>query len=272
MLFQVEIIFNYSLQVVWIVLQLVVAIFLLKKMLKTKRYNLVPLILFLIISSLRIFFIVIIPSLFPIYLLLIQFPNILLIIFTKLTFYKYKKSPFTILLLILIIVRSIDFIIRLNFNISIPMTYALNESDLIFYYYILFSITISFLLSHGWLGIISLRYYRSLKSENIEPWIKKRYYLISISSLAYALSIFIYYFIPHNVIGIYAFPNNIFSYIILGFTIFYSLCTFVAWVMPKKLKRYFNKDFQIIEEKELTEEELLERINKERINKTKPEL
>lgn len=263
MLLQTVVIVNYLLQFVWIVLQLIVAIFLLNKMIKTKTFNLLPLILFFIISSIRIIFYSLFPSLLIIFLILIQFPNILLVIFTKLTFFKYKKSPFKIFLIILIIVRSIDFIIRLNFQISIPIITSLDEVNLIYYYYILFSITISFLLSHLWLGIVALKYYYSIKSINIEPWIKKRYQLIGLSSIIYSLSIFIYYFIPYNVVGPWAFPNVIYGYILVGFTIFYSLSAFLGWVMPKRLKKFFNKDFKRPNDKEYSENELLEIINNE---------
>ncbi|MFW9929342.1 MAG: hypothetical protein ACFFD1_08125, partial [Candidatus Thorarchaeota archaeon] len=255
---------NYSLQVVWIVLQLVVAIFLLVKMFKTKRYNLIPLILFLIFSSVRIIFLVTVPALRPIYLVLVQFPNLLLVIFTKLTFFRYRKSPFMIFVLILIFIRTVDFIIRLNFNITVPMTRELSESDLLYYYYILFSISISYLLSHGWLGFVSIRYYWTIRFENIAPWIRKRYRLIAISSLIYCFSIVIYFLFPYHDVDIYVFPNIIYSYILVGLTIFYSIGMFIAWIMPQKLKRYFDKDFQPSEEKEFTEEELMERINRER--------
>ena len=264
MLFQANVIINYSLQAVWIVLQLVVATFLLFKMFQTKRYNLTPLILFFVFSSIRIIFLVIVPSLRPIYLVLVQFPNILLLIFTKLTFFKYKKSSFILFLIILIIVRTIDFVVRLNFNISVPMTLELNESNLIYYYYILFSISISYLLSHGWLGFVSIRYYWSLKSEKIAPWIKKRYLFIAISSFVFILNIFIYFLFPYKNVDIYVFPNIVYSYILVGIVIFYSFGMFIAWIMPKKLKNYFDKDFQPVEEKELSEEELMDRINRER--------
>ncbi|MFW9939193.1 MAG: hypothetical protein ACFFD5_16230 [Candidatus Thorarchaeota archaeon] len=263
MMFQIAIIINYSLQLVWIVLQLIVAAFLLVKMIKTKRYNLTPLILFFIISSIKIMFLTIFPSLLIIFLIIIQFPNILLLIFTKLTFFKYKRSPFKILLLILIIVRSIDFIIRLIFKISIPMTYYLDKSNLIYYFYILFSITISYLFSHFWLGIVASKYYNSIKLVNIEPWVKKRYQLIGIGSIIYTFSIFLYYFMPYNVIGAFAYPNIIYSYIILAFTIFYSIFMYIAWVMPKCLKRFYNKNFDMPSDKEYSENELIEIINKE---------
>lgn len=265
MLLQTVVIVSYLLQLVWIVLQLIVALFLLNKMIKTKIYNLLALILFFIINSIRIIFYGLFPSLLIIFLILIQFPNILLVIFTKQTFFKDKKSPFMVFLIILIIVRSIDFIIRLNFQISIPLTTSLDESNLIYYYYILFSITISFLLSHLWLGIVALKYYYSIKSINIEPWIKKRYQLIGLSSIIYSLSIFIYYFVPYNVVGLWAFPNVIYGYIVVGFTIFYSLSAFLGWVMPKSLKKFFNKDFKRPTEKEYSENELMEMINKELI-------
>lgn len=263
MLMQLTVVINYSLQVVWIVLQLIVATFLSFKAIKTKRFNLIPLILFFLISSLRIIFILIFPSLLIIFLIMIQFPNILLVIFTKLTFFKYKKSPFKAFLIVLIIVRFIDFVIRLNFHISIPMTYYLEESNLIFYYFILFSITISFLLSHLWLGITALRYYKVIKSSNIEPWIKLRYGLIGWGSFIYTFSIFLYYLIPYDVIGMFAFPNIVYGYIILGFTVCYSLSMYFAWIMPKWLKNRLNKDFQVKEEKEYEEDELLEIVKKE---------
>ncbi|KON28827.1 hypothetical protein AC481_00210 [miscellaneous Crenarchaeota group archaeon SMTZ-80] len=262
-MFQIAIIINYSLQLVWIVLQLIVGIFLLVKMIKTKRYNLSPLILFFIISSTKIIFFTIFPSLLILFLILIQFPNILLLIFTKLTFFKYKKSAFKILLLTLIAVRSIDFIIRSIFRISIPMTYYLDESNLIYYFYILFSITISYLFSHFWLGLIAFKYYNSIKPVNIEPYVKRRYQLIALGSLIYFLSIFLYYLIPYNVIGAFAFPNIIYSYIILAVTIFYSMCMFIAWIMPKRLKRYYNRNFERPSDKEYDENELMEIINKE---------
>ena len=143
------------------------------------------------------------------------------------------------------------------------MTYRLDGSDLIFYYFILFSITISFLLSHFWLAIVALNYYKSLKSIKVEPWVKKRYLLIGLSSLIYSFSILLYYFIPYDVVGVYVFPNIIYSYVILGFTIFYSLCMFVAWIMPKRLKKYYNKSFKLKVEKEYTENELLDLIKKQ---------
>ncbi|MFX1311676.1 MAG: hypothetical protein ACFFHD_03550 [Promethearchaeota archaeon] len=263
MLLQTVVIVNYLFQLVWIVLQLTVAIFLLFKMIKTRTYNLLPLILFFIIGSLRIFIYILPSSFLILYLFLIQIPNISLVVFTKLTFFKGKKSPFTILLITLIIVRTIDFIIRLNFQISIPMTYSLDESNLVYYIFILFSITISFLFSHMWLGIVALKYYNSLKTIIIEPWIKKRYQLIGLGSFLYSFSIFVYYFIPYNVPGVFIFPNIIYSYIILAFTIYYSLCMFFAWIMPKRLKKFFNKDFKRPIDKEYNENELMEMINKD---------
>jgi len=265
---QLTVVINYSLQVVWIVLQLIVATFLSFKAIKTKRYNLTPLILFFFINSLKIIFFLIDLSFFIIFLIIIQFPTILLVIFTKLTFFKYRKSSFKAFLIILIIIRFFDFIIRLNFQISVPMTYILHESNLIYYYYILFSIGSSYLLSHFWLGVVALKYYSTIKSANIEPWIKKRYQIIGLGSLVYSFSIFLYYFIPYDVIGVFNYPNIIFSYLILSFTIFYSLCMYFAWLMPKWLKKHFNKEFKEFQEKEYEENELLELIKKELNEKT----
>ncbi|MFX1445490.1 MAG: hypothetical protein ACFFHV_18900 [Promethearchaeota archaeon] len=271
MLMQVIEFVDISLNLVWIVLQLIVGAFLSYKMFKTKQYNLIPLILFFVINSVRLFVYQFTPYLI-IYLILIQFPNILLLIFIKTTFFKDKKSPFKFFLIILIIVRTIDLLIRLQYGITIPMRYPLRSSHLIFYYYILFSITIAFLLSHLWLGLVSIRYYKSIQSINIEPWIKKRYQIIGIASITYSLSIFLYYFFPYDeaIKLTITHQNPFISLLILlitGFTIFYSLCMFFAWVMPNRLKSHFNKDFQSISDKEFEENELLELIKKELNNK-----
>lgn len=267
MLWQTINIVDISLQLTWIVLQLIVGAFLSYKMIKTKQYNLIPLILFFIINSLRLFVYIFTPY-STIYLIMIQFPNILLLIFIKATFFKGKKSPFKFFLVALIIIRSIDLTIRLLYGITIPMREPLDESYLIFYYYILFSITISFLFSHLWLGIVSIRYYKSIKLINIEPWIKKRYQIIGIGSITYSLSIFLYYFFPYDVaveLGLFN-PNPFYSFLvvlILSFTIFFSVCMFVAWIMPSRLKTYFNRDFQVISEKEFEENELMDLLRKE---------
>ena len=92
MLIQITVVINYSLQGVWIVLQLIVATFLSIKVIKTKRYNIIPLILFFFISSLRIISFFMSPSFLIIFLIMVQFPNILLVIFTKLTFFKHKHK------------------------------------------------------------------------------------------------------------------------------------------------------------------------------------
>jgi hypothetical protein len=144
------------------------------------------------------------------------------------------------------------------------MTLDLSESNLIYYYYILFSISVSNLISHGWLGYVSIRYYWSLKSEKVAPWIKKRYLLIAISSFIYILNIFLYFLFPYKNVDIYVFPNILISYTLVGIVIFYSFGMFIAWIMPKKLKFYFDRDFQPTEEKEFTEQELMERIKRER--------
>ena len=262
MLEQFAVVINCSFQLVWMILQLIVAIFLSIKMIKTKKYNLTPLILFFLLNSFRLIF-YLTPSLLIIFLVIIQFLDVLVVIFVKLTFFKGRKSLFPFFLVGLIIVRSFDFIIRLNFQISVPMTHILDVSNLIFYYYILFSITYTFLVSHFWLGYVSLKYYNSIKSASIEPWIKRRYQIIGFGSLLYGLSVFTIYLIPYNVIGTYIFPNIIYNYITLLFTLYYSLSMFIAWIMPNWLKKRFNKDFELIKDEEYSENELLDLIKQQ---------
>ena len=262
MLFQTfEVIFLFM-QLIWIVLQLIVSAFLLIKMFKTRQFNLLPLILFFIINSVRMV-VYAFTSFIILYLIMIQVPNILLLIFIQVTFFRNKKSPFKFFLITLIIVRSIDLCIRLQYGITIPMRYPLDESYLIFYYYILFSITLSFLFSHMWLGIISIKYYKSLESIKIESWIKKRYQIIGIASIIYGSSIFLYYLIPYNFVPGPDFLSVLLVAFITSFTIFYSSCMLIAWIMPPRLKAYFNRDYQVLSEKEYEENELLELIKEE---------
>jgi hypothetical protein len=139
----------------------------------------------------------------------------------------------------------------------------LDESNVIYYFFVLFALLISVLCSQLWLGITAIKYYYSIKSLNIEPWIKKRYQLIGLSSIIYSFSIFIYFLFPYSDVDVFTLPYLIYGFIILGFTIFYSLCAFIAWIMPKHLKKYFNKDYKKPIDKEYTEKELMEIIKEE---------
>ena len=57
---------------------------------------------------------------------------------------------------------------------------------------------------------------------------------------------------------------------IVGLNLIFSVVSFIVWVMPEKLKRYLNRNYEIIEEIDLIEDDLIasikEQLSKGRIN------
>ncbi len=239
--------------------QLITSIFLLIRMIKLKQFNLLFLVLFFFLNPLEIIFILIIGSSAIINML----SNISLVIFTKYTFFKERKSPFLFLLFSLVIVKLSDFILKIFIPISIPLNIVLTPSEIPFFYLFLILTASSVLLSYLWLGLASLKYYKLIKVENIEPWIKKRYQILGYSSIIITLNSIIYLLFPPNTYDWEAiFPFTLGLLLTINTTIF-SLSNLIAWIMPQRLKNYLNKDYQGIVEEDLSEDELMKTIKKQ---------
>jgi len=106
------------------------------------------------------------------------------------------------------------------------------------------------------------------KNQRIEPWIKKRYLIAGIAAfslemigakntfnfLAYALGSI------DNPVHVFTTINLILTGI---FTIIFLVGSIIAWLMPQKLRTWFNRGYKKEEDKEMSEEEIL-RLIKER--------
>lgn len=188
---------------------------------------------------------------------LIAIAFVMCVVFSNLTFHKKSTSPFPLLVLIVTLVNSIIFFV---FNFlrmiadSAPLYYATIIHDFI-YRSIIF----------GWLGWSSLTAYKKIKDQDIEPWIITRYKIVSTVSFLICFERLVRIFQPwYQEFGD---PNYLESYIVFGIisimAIIFAVGFALAWFMPHKLKRFLNKGYQSIEDKDYSEEELLDMIEKQ---------
>ncbi len=264
----ISIIFNIVtiLYLIYIVLQVIVGLFLLNKMKKTRLRNLLPLSLFFLLNAIE-GFLALIEA--PILILqLIKFlPNICLILFTKYTFYQDRKSSFKIILSLVVILKFLNFLLTLYIPFEIPMRMELTNEQIPYYYLYLSMISIIILLSELWLAYSSLNYYKSVKNISIEPWIKKRYLIIGICTLILSSEGIVWLFMPWTTEGYYNPQGLIVGFIVIIVFVTFSVGSVIGWMMPQKLRNYFNKGFQPIKEESLSENELIEKIISELTNR-----
>ncbi len=254
-------IFIVPLYLIYVLLQLFVGIYLFYRFYKTKFRNLIPLALFFILTSFEG-----VMSLleFNIIIQVHQFiPNLVLLFFIQYTFYKDRKSPFKILFFSIITLKVINFSIALIFPISIPMTASLTINQLPFYYIYLVIVFVIISLSELWLAYSALSYYFSNKKTNLEPWVKKRYLLIGIAALILSLEGVLWLFLPPSPEGFENPQSFIIGFLVVIVYTLFTLTSLIVWIMPKKLKNFFNRNYKNAHDNKLSEEELLSQIRLE---------
>ena len=239
--------------------QLITAIFLLIRAIKIRQLNLIPLVLFFFLNPLEILLVLLVGSSIVVNML----SNISLLFFTKLTFFRDRKSAFTYLLALLILAKIIDVILKLYIPFSIPLSFVITPSEVPYFYLYLSLTSLSILLSYPWLGFTALRYYHSIKAREIEPWIKIRYKLIGYSSLIITINSILYLLMPINTYDWEQLNSFIIGLFITIDTTIFSLANLLAWVIPKKLKNYFNRHYQGIIEEDLTEDEVMKKVRED---------
>lgn len=173
-----------------------------------------------------------------------------LILFVKYTFYTDRRSAFSFVLISAIIIKI--------FNVII---YAITDIELSSDLYLIGQITATYIISISsfWLSFASLSAYNKIKKSNISPWVKKRYLIVGISSLFLAAQSFPIVLFPYRA----SFESPLMAtitIIIVLLNIIFAMLSLIAWIMPKKLKGYFNKDYSKLEDKELSEEQLLAQV------------
>ena len=251
----IEIIFIFVL-LCYLVL-LLIGIFIFYRMLKTRLFNLFGLAMFFIAYPLTFFSQFISPNL--IYPIVAESSLIFILIFVEETFYKGLKSPFLFLLLMIIILNIIDSAFRFQFGFKIPLTFSISSELVIPYYSFAFIVSSQITITMVWFLYSAFKSYRVINKLEIEPWIKKRYLIILASCFCFALNGVLVLVIPIE--GGY--ENLIITYTVATTIITFSFGNLIGWLMPQKLKNYFNKDFIKIREEILSESELLEKIKSE---------
>ena len=177
-------------------------------------------------------------------------------------FYKGFKVFFPNFMIIsFLILKVFDFYFRFVFSFQVPLLITIN-ADQIPLYYIFVTITVlEVTIPLIWLGYKAIRTNINLKNYEIEPWVRKRYLLIASSALVLAISDIFTFFLPAG--GGYKLVHPA----LLIFTAFsflvFSFGNLIAWIMPKRLKNYFNRGFIPPSDEILSENELLEKIRKQ---------
>jgi hypothetical protein len=175
---------------------------------------------------------------------------ILAVIYTNLTFHKERGNKANIMLLIIIIIASIHFYLKIR----------LNAEPTLFNHYLQKSFDIALtLLVFNWMGWSSYSSYKRIRDQNIYPWIKVRYKILSLFSIILSIQAIPEIFFPMGLE--YGEPNNFLNIIAFGITsilVFsFSVAYLLAWIMPKRFKKYLNRNYQPIEDKNYSEQELM---------------
>lgn len=183
----------------------------------------------------------------------------LLAIFIYQTFYKKKSNSYAksllSLLAVLLFARIIVGIVKMLF--LNPFTFYIDLITVNIYVTIIFY----------WLGRSASKDYNKLKNKDIEPWIKTRYRLITISAYIFLFQGLSTFIIPWNVE--FGDVSNILSFlqfaiaVILGFI--FCIGMIIAWIMPNKLKTYISlkNGYDSSDLEQIPEEELMEILRKQ---------
>jgi hypothetical protein len=183
-------------------------------------------------------------NLFWIFGLCVGAGEIVMVMFIHQTFYRDRKSPYLIFMIIAVLFAVLDF----KISLASTKLLAFNPCNWV------------------WLIVIGYQSYKLIKTDkSVEDWIKVRYKLV----IAYS---FVALVTPVlTVMGVvshfFPFVTTILDSLLLGFVVLGSLIAFVvleylAWVMPSFYRRFLNRRYQPIEQSsgfsfEMSEEDVL---------------
>ena len=176
-----------------------------------------------------------------------------LIFFVKFTFYTERRSAFALMLVSTIIAKILYVITYILTQITLSL--ELYDIGQCFAVFIIFYTSL-------WLSYASFSAYHRIKRSEISPWIKKRYLIVGISAILLAAQSFPTILTPYG----YTFDSPFMASLALIITllnIIFAILSLIAWVMPRKLKEYFNRGYFKTEDEELSEEQLLAQVKKQ---------
>lgn len=172
--------------------------------------------------------------------------------FTKFTFHESRKSFFKSIVIlttgnyIILVIPKILLLFNLFEDFFKSYTGKILDN--------VFSVTWAIIV-FGWLTYSSIDSYNQIKNKKVQPWIKKRLILVIYSAI---LEMFVS--VP-DLIDI--FTNRIYHdyvfYIQMIIIATIMVTQFFAWIMPKRLKKLFNRGYIIEKEDDtvLSEEEII---------------
>jgi len=182
------------------------------------------------------------------------------VLFIEDTFYKGRKSIYKL-------VMGINIPIGIICGILATMSALVFRYDVVmrtsFYliYGVLFGILV--IINVAWLLIAAVEAYKELKDDsNVEPWIIMRYKI----TIVYAINTIIIgaLFIMNPFDPITIFGSVDITTLLINLLEFIQIFgEFLAWYMPDKLKRYFNRNYIVDEMEELSEEEIMKQMRGE---------
>ena len=184
---------------------------------------------------------------------------VLIVVFTNLTFYKGRKSKAKVVLIVTVFLGIIQLIL---------MTLQVHFSISTYYFRVTLDVPFTFLV-FNWMAWSSYSAYQKIKNKNIQPWIKVRYKLVAFVSFILSFNNIPEYFQPIGTT--WGDPDNIISLAVFGTTavisVIFAIGFSLAWMMPNRLKKFFNRNYQLFDEKEYTEEELMILIREQLANR-----
>lgn len=232
--------------IVFLIFRVITGVFLFGTWRKTKKNNLLILLIFFLMNAVTLLFII--------------FGNITLydvstiltmtvgLIFIDRTFYQDRKSPFKLLLTLTLVLGALTIITFTMFELSIILQQSVAfiiHNVFLGALFVIFGLW-SFIAASG-----SLKSFSS--SDAVEPWVKGRYGLVKFYSICIILVGSLTPFTP--VEG----TLNWALLVILVANILRIAGETIAWIMPKFLKKYFNRGYTTVDiSEELSEEEIME--------------
>lgn len=253
------------LALIYIICLLIIGIFLFYRSIKTELFNL-RVLAFAFFGFVVDFLLIFLKA--PSFLInvVVNACFILMTIFTYTTFYKGRKKLGTIFVSSVILLRLVDCIARWNFNFTTPLAFPLTPESRVYYFIFQFAVRGEFTIATGWLAYASLStYFNQKKIEDIEPWIKKRYFILGIGALVFLLQDLFVFLLPMDGTG-YTSPRGIIvGILLLLVSIFFGVTQLIGWIMPPQLKAYFNRNYHpkssiLDNDEDLTEEELMKQL------------
>lgn len=232
--------------IIFLVFRVITGVFLFGTWRKTKKNNLLILLIFFLMNAVTLLFLI--------------FGNITLydvstiltmtigLIFIDRTFYQDRKSPFKLLLTLTLVLGALTIITFTMYELSIIF-----QQNVAFFIHNIF-LGALFVIFGLWSFIAASGSLKSFSSSDaVEPWVKGRYKLVIFYSICIVLVGSLTPFTP--VEG----TVNWALLVILVANILRIAGETITWIMPNFLKKYFNRGFTSTDiGEELSEEEILE--------------